>query len=309
MRNKFKMTREQYLRVKQLLNCGWYFDPPQPMVPNYKTITDIFNEKYRIPYRLSPLPRNLINKEYSIYDDRESLKRSLKNLIPARIGRLKSLLFKIFVLYSSKSPPRYKYQIENVSPIRVETVPQYNVQNYVEMKQIRNILDMFVGRNFGRAADIGCGYGRLTMLLSEHAGEVYGFEREKHLADIGKTLLPGIKFIQTDILSQLDLEDGYLDFAMTVTVLQHINDEDVQAILKEVKRVVGKGYVLLSEKTDPSDCYGNVNSKNEFISVGRLPEKYEEWMKPFKLVHIEDRDMVPTYFRTKAFSVMLFANL
>lgn len=309
MRHKFKITREHYLEIKQLLACGWFFDPPEPMVPNYKTITDIFNGKYRIPYGLSPLPRNLINKQYSIYDNKESLKRSLRNLIPARIGKLKASLFKIFLACSNKSPSRFKYQIENVSPVRVETVPQFNVQNYVEMKQIRNILDRFADRKFQRVADIGCGYGRLIMLLSEYAKEVYGFEREKHLVDIGKTLLPGIKFIQTETLSQLDLEDNYLDFAMTVAVLQHINDEDVQAILKEVKRVVGKGYVLLSEKTDPSDCYGNINSKNEFFSLGRSPEKYEEWMRPFKLIHIEDRELVPTYFRKRAFSVMLFENL
>lgn len=308
MRYKFKMAKEQYLEIKQLLNCGWFFDPPEPMVPNYKTITDIFNEKYRLPYGLSPLPRNLINKQYSIYDNKENLKRCLKNLIPARIGKLKASLFKIFLASSSKSPSRFEYQIENVSPVRVETVPQYNVQNYIEMEQIRNILDGFVSKKFERAADIGCGYGRLTMLLSEYAREVYGFERERHLVDIGNTLQPGIKFVQADTLSKLDLENGYLDLAMTVTVLQHINDEDVRAILEEVKRVVGRGYVLLSEKTDPSDCYGNINSKNEFISVGRVPEKYEEWMKPFRLVHIEDRAMVPTYFRKKAFSVMLFEN-
>ena len=58
------MTKEQYLEIKQLLACGWFFDPPEPMVPHYKTITDIFNEKYRIPYGLTPLPRGLITEKY-----------------------------------------------------------------------------------------------------------------------------------------------------------------------------------------------------------------------------------------------------
>ena len=309
MKHKFKMTKEPYLEIKHLLACGWFFDPPEPMVPNCKTITDVFNEKYRIPYGLEPLPRNLINKEYTSYNNKEILKRSLGNLVPARIGRLKNSLFKIFSTSSSKLPSRVVYRIESVSSVRAETVPQYNVQNYLEAEQVRNILDRFTGKKFERAADIGCGYGRLTMVLSEYAAKVYGFEREKHLVNIGQTLLPDIEFVPVETLTELGLEGNYLDFAMTVTVLQHINDEDVRAILEEVKRVVGKGYVLMIEKTDPSDCYGNIKSRDEFISVGRLPEKYEEWMKPFQLIHIEDREMVPTYFRKRAFSVMLFGNL
>ena len=86
MRHKFKLTREQYWEIKHLLACGWFFDPPQPMVPNDKTITDIFNEKYRLPYGLTPLPRNLINKEYASYNNKEILRRGLKNLVPSRIG-------------------------------------------------------------------------------------------------------------------------------------------------------------------------------------------------------------------------------
>ena len=85
MRHKFKLTRGQYLEIKHLLACGWFFDPP-PMVPNDKTITDIFNEKYRLPYGLKPLPRNLINKEYASYNNKEILRRGLKNLVPSRIG-------------------------------------------------------------------------------------------------------------------------------------------------------------------------------------------------------------------------------
>jgi len=71
---------------------------------------------------------------------------------------------------------RHKWTLEEV----VDSVgPGAILRNYVEQRDVRAcLLAAAVHGPIRRAADVGCGYGRLTPVLSEVASEVWGLERE-----------------------------------------------------------------------------------------------------------------------------------
>ena len=51
--------------------------------------------------------------------------------------------------------------------------PSGNVRNYLEQETIRDILtDLTQERRLARACEIGCGYGRVIMVLKEYADYV-----------------------------------------------------------------------------------------------------------------------------------------
>jgi len=184
--------------------------------------------------------------------------------------------------------------------------PTANVRNYIERRTIRSLLARAAaGGKFKRACEVGCGYGRLVMTLTEFADEAVGFEREPQLVEIARTLLPEVKIVQVQSLDKLP-DPGPFDLAMTVTVLQHLTDERAQGVCAELKRLAPKGHVLIIEKNEEIGTTENKTNEAEFISRARSVETYAGYMAPFKLVHAEPRLIEPTYFNKKPGTCMLF---
>lgn len=189
--------------------------------------------------------------------------------------------------------------------------PAANLRNYLEQRDVRRCLARAATlRPIRRAADVGCGYGRLTMVLTEVAGEVVGFEREGAFVEEAARLLPSVRFTRVDSLGALPRPAGSVDFAMTFTVLQHMRDPEAREALSEVKRIADGGVVLLTEETDPALADGGSDasaSPNAGRTIGRPEAVYAEWMKPFELVLRFPREIEPGYPRKNVGTYMLFA--
>lgn len=186
--------------------------------------------------------------------------------------------------------------------------PADNVRNYLERRTIRKILaDVGGGRRLGHACEVGCGYGRLIMVLAEFADHVKGFEREPHLVDIGRRLLPGVAFERVDALTAIDDKTSY-DFAMTCTVLQHLTDAEAREVCAVLRRLAPEGHVLLIEKTAAIGTTAGAEDGSQFLSRARSIETYQQMMQPFKLVLHRDRVVEPTYFNPTPGQCMLFAS-
>lgn len=185
--------------------------------------------------------------------------------------------------------------------------PTANVRNYIERRQLRSLLERAAGgRRMKRACEVGCGYGRLVMTLKEFADEAVGFEREPQLVEVARTLLPDVRIERVESLDALP-DPGPFDFAMTVTVLQHLTDEHARAVCARIKSMVPSGgHVLLIEKNEEIGTTKNTTDAAEFISRARSVETYAGYMAPFKLVHTEPRRLEPTYFNKKPGTCMLF---
>ena len=187
--------------------------------------------------------------------------------------------------------------------------PSANLRNYLEQRDLRRCLAAASERGeIRRACDVGCGYGRLTMVLTEAAGEVVGFEREDSFVQEARRLLPAVEFLQVSSLWRLPKPTGSFDFAMTFTVLQHMRDPEAREVLEDVKRLAKGGFVLVTEETDPSFVNGDVDNPEAGLTVGRAEETYAEWMRPFAPVLRFARQIEPGYPRENVGAYMLFSD-
>lgn len=188
--------------------------------------------------------------------------------------------------------------------------PQDNVRNYMERRTIRTILkDLSAEYPLSSACEVGCGYGRLIMVLKEFAPKVVGFEREVHLVNVAKSLLPEIEFYNVESLDIIrKVHSGTFDLVMINAVLQHLTDEFCQKVLDEAKRLVPKGHVMLIEKTEMVAVTDNVTDGNRFISQSRSIDTYAKYMHPYKLVSTKPMSAEPSYFNPTPATIMLFKS-
>lgn len=202
---------------------------------------------------------------------------------------------------------RFVWQVDSVSDA---TGPEANVRDYLERRTLRSIVAQLAEqRKLRVAAEVGCGYGRLIMTLTEFAEKTVGFEREQHLIDVAKSLLPLVEFRKIDSLGRLrELAKEQFDFMYTCTVLQHTTDEDCKAALEEMKAMCPTGHILLIEKTVSNAVTDNQDDGSQFLSRARSVERYAEFMRPFRLVRTSERVLEPTYFNTNPGTCMLFAS-
>lgn len=96
-----------------------------------------------------------------------------------------------------------------------------------------------------RLLDYGCGTGRFTRRLKEHF--------EAHGVDQSREMLKHASGARFDLLGdggRIPAPDDYFDILWTCTVLQHIPDDEIQAVAAEIRRVLRPGAtVLLCENT------------------------------------------------------------
>ncbi|HTY17547.1 MAG TPA: class I SAM-dependent methyltransferase, partial [Myxococcota bacterium] len=141
------------------------------------------------------------------------------------------------------APARHHWTVAEVADA---LGPSANVRNYLEQRDVRRCLQAASAiKPVARACDVGCGYGRLTMVLAEVAKQVVGFERESTFVAEARRLLPQIEFHQIEALSNLPASSGSFDFVMTFTVLQHLGDAEARQVAAELKRLGQGGCVLL----------------------------------------------------------------
>ena len=187
--------------------------------------------------------------------------------------------------------------------------PSANLRNYFEQRDLRRCVAAAAAlKPIRSACDIGCGYGRLTMVLAEVAAEVVGFEREATFVEEARRLLPAVEFFQVASLGKLPKPTGSFDFAMTFTVLQHMRDSEALDALTEVKRVAKGGFVLLTEETDPSLVDGGAQEPEVGLTMGRAEQTYAEWMKPYEQILRFPRQIEPGYPRENVGTYMLFLD-
>src|SRR4051812_42649925 len=132
--------------------------------------------------------------------------------------------------------------------------PRAMLRAYLEQHDVREFCSsVILTARIPAACDVGCGFGRLTPVLTEFAERVVGFEREQGLLTIARSLQPAVDFQQIDALTRLPAEDGAFAFGLVFTVLQHLPEPEVQSVIQELRRIVApNGHLLLCEETDPS---------------------------------------------------------
>ncbi len=116
-------------------------------------------------------------------------------------------------------------------------------ENDAEQIAIRRLLGT---RRFRHAADIGGGFGRLCLLLSEYSDKVTLAEPALSQLEAAKDVLKGTDVEQIQMQADdLKFEDGSLDLITMVRVMHHIPEPSEE--FAEISRVLAKDGVAIIE--------------------------------------------------------------
>lgn len=183
-------------------------------------------------------------------------------------------------------PKRFTWTPTNVT---TRHLPAMSIRTYIEQKALTNILSPL---SLESAAELGAGFGRMTVVLADHAKHVEAFEREPELAEAAARLLPNVTVHNVTSLTAIPSKATF-DLVMTFTVLQHMSHEDAAKVLAEAKRLSSR-YILVVEDTDPNHAY--IDGKNSaHFTLGRSVKEYRRLLAPFELVHVERREAEQTF--------------
>jgi ubiquinone/menaquinone biosynthesis C-methylase UbiE len=97
-----------------------------------------------------------------------------------------------------------------------------------------------------RVLDFGCGAGRLSQALAEHADEVTGVDVSEPMLETARELDQTggkCRFVHNDRPDLSQFEDGYFDLVYTELVLQHLPAALIDGYLAEFMRVLNSGGV------------------------------------------------------------------
>lgn len=117
--------------------------------------------------------------------------------------------------------------------------------------EMRRLLKEFLFRSlpsrFKRVLDFGCGIGRMELVLQLYSDEVYGVDVVEWAIEQAKRDCPLGHFLTYDGRT-IPFNDGFFDGLLSWTVLQHIPDEDIKGVCKEIERVLSnESHLILYE--------------------------------------------------------------
>ena len=209
-----------------------------------------------------------------------------------------------------KSVPSIPWKTWSLSLVVDADVPAFALRTYLEQFDVRAILRRAIGdRRVVAACDVGCGYGRMTVVLGELTDAVVGFERQPEFVEIARQLHPAFTIHQVASLASLPVPPRSFDLVLSFTVLQHLTDHVVAHAAAEIRRIVRPGgLVLLCEEMDPALRQGDVLDDNGMCVIGRPVEAYAALLSPLRLVDTTPRRVEPTYPRRDVGTYMLFQS-
>ena len=185
---------------------------------------------------------------------------------------------------------------------------EFAVRNYLEQRDLRYCLDIVNRRKpIVSAAEFGCGYGRMTQVLTEYSSNIIGFEREHFLVDDAVRLIPDVKFLQLDDLSETDMPSNCFDVIITFTFLQHLIEPVVRKVTQEMLRCLRLGgHIIICEETDSNHSMGDHADPKKICTVGRSVKYYMELFMPLNLIYQSKRNIEPGYEREDTGNYMIF---
>lgn len=152
--------------------------------------------------------------------------------------------------------------------------PKHNYLHYWEGRDYENdaevmaIKRLLKDKHFGHAADIGGGYGRLCVLLSEYADKVTLAEPSQQQLDIAKDFLHDYPKIERKLMQADDLKfaDQSVDLLTMIRVMHHLPDPSTE--FAEIERVLSHhGYFILEIAN-----YAHARNRIKYLLKGkRLP--------------------------------------
>lgn len=154
----------------------------------------------------------------------------------------------------------------------------YFYNKYIDLIQKKAFYRMFRSQSADRKKilDVGCGVGRWCLILRQLGAEVTGTDISVEMINVARLSTPetNITFLNSSI-AQLDLPSHSFDYITSVTVLQHITDENefVRSVVNMVRLLKPGGRIHLLEVAPDRLPFSMVF--NDFMHV-RTQHEYEQ---------------------------------
>lgn len=137
-------------------------------------------------------------------------------------------------------------------------------EHHAELAALRRLL---AGRRYEHAADIGGGFGRLAVILTEYAARVTLVDPSTQQLELSREIFPGQPFNRRLAEAvKLPFPDGSIDLAVMVRVLHHLPDPDDE--LAELARVLRPGGHAVIEAANSTHAGRRVAA---FLRGQRIP--------------------------------------
>jgi len=94
-----------------------------------------------------------------------------------------------------------------------------------------------------RILDLGCAAGALTHFFSQYGATVTGVDSEPKAVERARSLFPDLQFEQADVAG-LPQADHSIDKAVAGDVVEHLDEPTLNAMLRELRRVLVPGGTL-----------------------------------------------------------------
>jgi SAM-dependent methyltransferase len=163
-------------------------------------------------------------------------------------------------------PVLSEYDTEDVDYLSYWTARSY--EHRAEVMALSRLLD---GRRFGHAVDVGGGYGRLSVTLSECADRVTLTDPSYRQLEVAERYLDGHPTIDKRLTdaAQLDFADASVDLAVMVRVLHHLPDPVPE--LAQVARIVKVGGYAIIEAANVKHAVNRIRYWREGRSIPAAP--------------------------------------
>jgi SAM-dependent methyltransferase len=99
------------------------------------------------------------------------------------------------------------------------------------------LLPLVEPRPGDRILDLGCAAGALTHFFSQRGADVTGIDSEPRAIEKARSLFPDLRFEQADVAS-LPQADHSVDKAVAGDLVEHLDDSTLNAMLRELRRVL-----------------------------------------------------------------------
>ena len=140
-------------------------------------------------------------------------------------------------------------------------------RDYEHQSEVSALRRVLGGRHYEHAADIGGGYGRLSVVLTKYADRVTLVDASSQQLALSREIFPGEPFArELADASKLPFTDGSVDLVVMCRVLHHLPEPEPE--LAEISRILRPGGNAIIEAANSAHAARRVAA---FLRGQRIP--------------------------------------
>jgi SAM-dependent methyltransferase len=152
-----------------------------------------------------------------------------------------------------------------------------------------------------RIVDLGCAAGALTDFFSGFGATVTGIDASGDAIAKASSLFPHLQFVQADV-RQLPFADDSFDKAVAGDLVEHLDDETLRAMLRELRRVLVPAGTLSIYTPNPRHPIERLKARNLILArnpthIGLRTASELNVMLETEGFTVERLDWTPSFFR------------